>query len=110
MVKINASPELVEELKRVVAENSGVMELDYAGPSDQPSHLRLGLGEVSTITATLTGPVPLAKFAHSIYEHLSEKKLEKMTLQTPLRTIEIMGSDAVSEDRILKLIESSVRV
>ncbi|HEV3278934.1 MAG TPA: hypothetical protein VG860_19210 [Terriglobia bacterium] len=110
MVKIDASPELVGELKNVVESNPDLMKLESAGPSDQPSHLRLGLADVETLIAIVNGAVAFGQFAHSIYKHFKEKKAERLMVQTPLRTVEILSSDATSEERILELLQSSIRV
>jgi thiamine phosphate synthase YjbQ (UPF0047 family) len=110
MVKFNASPQLVEELKSVVEQNPGVMTLKSAGPADEPSHLKLGLAEVSTLIAMINGAITLGKFAYSVYQHLSKHEGERLTLQTPLRTVEVLSSDAVSEARILELLQNSLRM
>jgi hypothetical protein len=110
MVKFNASPQLVDELKSVVNQNPAHMELQSVGPSVEPSYLKLGLGEVSTLIAIIDGVITIAKFAYSVYKHLHENKGERVTLQTPLRTVEILSSDAVSEARILELLQSALRV
>jgi len=109
MVKFNASPKLVDELESVVNQNPAVMELQSVGPSDEPSYLKLGLGEVSTLIAVINGAITMGKFAYSVYKHLHENKGERVTLQTPLRSVEILGSDAVSEARVLELLQSALR-
>jgi hypothetical protein len=109
-VKINGDPYLVAELERVVEENPDVMKLQSAGPSEEPSHLRLGLAEMATIVALVNGVATLAKFAYSIYQHLSEKKASVVTVQTPLRTIELRAPDAVSEERIAERLRDALRV
>jgi hypothetical protein len=109
-VKINGDPDLVAELERVVEQNPDVMKLRSAGPSAEPSHLRLGLAEVATIVALLNGVATLAKFAYSIYQHLSEKKTSVVTVQTPLRIIELRAPDAVSEESIAERLRDALRV
>ncbi|SRR6266446_7060640 len=110
MVKIEASPELVGELKSIIDENPELMKLESSGPAGEPSHLRLGLEEVYTLIAILNGAATFGKLAYGIYKNLSKNKTQRMTLQTPLRTVEILGSDAISVDRISELLESSLRV
>jgi hypothetical protein len=109
MVKIDAGPELVSELKQIVEKNPDTMKLESAGPSRQPSDLRLSLAEVETIVAIVNGVVTLGKFAHAIYKHLKDNKAQRMTLTTPLRTVEILSADAVSEDHVLELLRASLR-
>jgi hypothetical protein len=109
MVKFNASPELVETLRSVVDQNPEAIKLKSSGPSDEPSHLRLGLAEVSTLIAVINGAVTLGKFAYSVYKHLSQHKGEQVTVQTPLRTVAILSSDAISEQRIVELLQSALR-
>jgi hypothetical protein len=109
-VKIIGDPELVADLKRVVEENPNVMQLHSTGPSAEPSHLRLGLGDVETIVALLSGVATLAKFAYSIYRHFSEKKASVVTVQTPLRTIELRAADAVSEESVAARLRDAIRV
>jgi len=110
IVKINGDPDLVAELKHVVEKNPEVMNLQSAGPAAEPSHLRLGLAEVATIVALLNGVATLAKFAYSIYRHLSEKKASVVTVQTPLRIIELRAPDAISEESIAERLRDALRV
>jgi hypothetical protein len=109
MVKINGSPELVAHLEGVVKENATDMKLESVGPAQEASHLGFGLAEVATIIAIVNGVATLAKFAYAIYNHLKDKPAERVTIQTPLRTIEILSSDAVSEERIRQLLSTVVR-
>jgi hypothetical protein len=110
MVKINGSPELVANLEGVVKENPTDMKLESVGPAQEPSHLGLGLAEVATIIAMVNGLATLAKFAYAIYKHLKDKPAESVTIQTPLRTIEIISSDAVSEERIRQLLSTAEKI
>jgi hypothetical protein len=107
-VKISGSPELIDQLVEV-AGSSSEMSIEAVGPADEPSHLRLGLAEVSTIVALVNGITTLGKFAWAIYKHLREGDSGQLTVQTPLRTVVIIGSDAVSEERIRQLLEDAVR-
>jgi hypothetical protein len=108
-VKINGDPNLVAQLKSVVEENPDAMKLQSAGPSSEPSHLRLGLAEAATIVALINGVATLAKFAYSIYRHLSENKASVVTVQTPLRTIELRAPDAVSEESVAERLRDALR-
>lgn len=110
MVKINGSPELIDDLAAVAAANSSEVRIESVGPADEASHLRLGLTEVSTLIAIVDGVVTLAKFAFAIYKHLTENKSDQLTVQTPLRTVVIVATDAVSVERIQALLEDSVQV
>jgi len=100
----------VAELKHVVEKNPDVMKLQYAGPAEEPSHLRLGLAEAATIVALLNGVATLSKLAYSIYQHLSEKKESVVIVQTPLRAIELRSPDAVSEEKITERLRDALRV
>jgi hypothetical protein len=108
-VKINGDPDLVAQLKRVVGDNPDTMKLESAGPSAEPSHLRLGLAEAATIVALVNGVATLGKFAYSIYRHLSENKASVVTVQTPLRIIEIRAPDAVSEESVVERLGDALR-
>ena len=109
MVKINGSPALINELANVANANSSEIQIESVGPADEVSHLRLGLAEVSTIITIVNGVATFAKFAWAIYKHLKEKKSDQVTVQTPLRTVVIISSDAVSPENIQALLESAVR-
>jgi hypothetical protein len=109
MVKISGSPALIDDLAGVAEANASEIQVKSVGPADEVSHLRLGLTEVSTLIAIVNGAVTLAKFAWTIYKHLTEKKSDQLTVQTPLRTVVIIGSDAVSPERIQALLEDAVR-
>lgn len=108
MVKINGSPALINDLADVAQENAPEIRVQSVGTADEASHLRLGLTEVSTLIAIVNGVATLAKFAWTIYKHLKEKRSEQLTVQTPLRTVVIVASDAVSPERIQALLEDSV--
>jgi hypothetical protein len=59
-------------------------------------------GALKTIPeGIINGAIALGKFAYAVYQHLRNNKAERLTLQTPLRTVEIQSSDAVSEERVL---------
>jgi hypothetical protein len=109
MVKINGSPALIDDLKSVADANATQINIESLGPADQASHLRLGLTEVATIVTVVNGVATFAKFAWTIYQHFKDKKSEQMTVQTPLRTIVILGSDAVSPERVQALLEETLR-
>jgi hypothetical protein len=109
MVKISGSPELIDELKGVADANTSEIKVESVGPADEASHLRLGLAEVSTIVAIVNGVATLAKFAWAIYQHLKAKKSEELTVQTPLRTVRILSSDADSPEHVQALIEGALR-
>jgi hypothetical protein len=109
MVKINGSPELINDLANVAEANASEVQIESVGPADEASHLRLGLTEVSTLIAIVNGVATLAKFAWTIYKHLKDKKSEQLTVQTPLRTVVILASDAVSPEHIKALLEDTVR-
>jgi hypothetical protein len=109
MVKINGSPALIGDLASVAEANSSEIQIESVGPADEASHLRLGLTEVATLIAIVNGVATFAKFAWAIYKHLKEKNSEQLTVQTPLRTVVILGSDAVSPERIQELLEGTVR-
>ena len=109
MVKINGSPALIDDLADVAKANSPEIQVESVGPADETSHLRLGLTEVSTIIAIVNGVATLAKFAWAIYKHLKEKNSDQLTVQTPLRTVVIVSSDAVNPERIQALLEGAVR-
>ncbi len=109
MVKINGSPTLINDLANMAEANSSEIQVESVGPADEVSHLRLGLTEVSTIIAIVNGVATFAKFAWTIYKHLNGKKSEQVTVQTPLRTVVIVSSDAVSPERIQALLEDAVR-
>jgi hypothetical protein len=68
------------------------------------------LAEVATIISVVNGLVELSKFAYTIYQHLSENKASIVTVQTPLRTLEIRATDAVSEESIAQLLQKSLRL
>lgn len=109
MVKIDGSPDLIDGLRDIVEANPALMKLESFGPSKEPSHLKLGLGEIATIVTVLNGLATLAKFAYAIYKHLNEKKAGQVTVQTPLRTVTILSSDAATQERIQELLESSLK-
>lgn len=109
MVKISGSPALIEDLKGIADANSSEIEVESVGPADEASHLRLGLTEVSTIVAIVNGVATFAKFAWAIYQHFREKKSDRLTVQTPLRTVVILSSDAVSADHVNALLEDALR-
>ncbi len=109
MVKINGSPALISDLAKVAEANSSEIRIESAGPADEASHLRLGLTEVETIITIVNGVATLAKFAWTIFKHLKEKNSDQLTVQTPLRTVVIVGSDAVSPEHIQALLEDAVR-
>ena len=109
MMKINGSPALIDDLKGVADANASEIRVESIGPADEASHLRLGLTEVSTIVGIVTGVATLAKFAWPIYQHFKEKKSEQLTVQTPLRTVVIHSSDAVSPEAIKALLEDALR-
>jgi hypothetical protein len=109
MVKINGSPELIDELKRIADANTSEIKVESVGPAEEASHLRLGLTEVSTIVAIVNGVATISKFAWTIYQHFKEKKSEELTVQTPLRTVVILSSDAVSPEHVQALLEDSLR-
>mgnify|MGYP001793696907 CR=1 FL=1 len=110
MLKINGSPELIDELNRVAHANSSEIKVESVGPAEEASHLRLVLSEVSTLVAIVNGVATFSKFAWAIYQHFKDKKSEELTVQTPLRTVIILSSDAVSPERVQALLEDSVRV
>lgn len=109
MVKINGSPGLINDLANVAEANASEVQIESVGPADETSHLRLGLTEVSTLIAIVNGVATLATFAWTIYKHLKDKKSEQLTVQTPLRTVVILASDAVSPEHIKALLEDTVR-
>lgn len=109
MVKINGSPALIDDLKRVADANVSEIKVESVGPADEASHLRLGLTDVSTIIAIVNGVATFAKFAWAIYQHFNEKKSEEVTVQTPLRTIVILSSDAESPEHVQALLEGALR-
>lgn len=109
MVKISGSPELIDDLAEVARGNPSEISIEAVAPADEASHLRLGLSEVSSIVALLNGVVTLGKFARSIYEHLREQDAGQLTVQTPLRTVVILASDAASEACIRELLEDAAR-
>ena len=109
MVKISGSPELVADLESVVKQNPADMELKSVGPAEEPSHLGLGFVEVATIIAFVNGALGLAKFAYAIYKYLSGQPRQRVIIQTPLRTIEISSSDAISEDRVRELVSCALK-
>jgi hypothetical protein len=110
MVKINGSPDLVAELQDVAAAKDADLVVKSAGPAEEASHLRLGLGDIATLVAVLNGVATFAKFAYAIYKHLSDKKSEQVTVQTPLRTVVIVASDATSPERIKALLDGAMKV
>jgi hypothetical protein len=110
MVKIDGTPELVSELTQIVKENPETMKLEYSGPSEPNSDLRLSLAEVNTIIAIVNGVITLGKFAHTIYKHFKDNQAQRLTLKTPLRSIEILSSDATSEEHVLGLLRSSLSI
>jgi thiamine phosphate synthase YjbQ (UPF0047 family) len=109
MVKLNGSPELVAALEKVARENPAEVKVQSCGPSNETSHLRLGLAEVSTLVAVVNGVVTFGKFAYAIYEHFKKKGSQEMTVQTPLRTIVILASDATSPEQVQRLLEGSLK-
>lgn len=109
MVKINGSPALIDDLKGLADANASEIKVESIGPADEASHLRLGLTEVSTIVAIVNGVATFATFAWTIYQHFKEKKSEELTVQTPLRTVVILSSDAVSPEHVQALLESALR-
>ena len=109
MISFNASPGLIDDLKGIVEANPAVMKLESVGPSSESSHLRLGLTEVATLVTVLNGVATLAKFAYEIYKHLHDKKDEKVSVQSPLRTVVILASDATSAERVQELLQASLR-
>jgi hypothetical protein len=110
MIKINGSPSLINDLANVAQANASDIQIESVGPAEEASHLRLGLTDVSTMIAMVNGVAALAQFALTIYKHLKDKKSEQLTVQTPLRTVIIVASDAVSPERIQELLEDSARV
>jgi len=109
MVKINGSPALIDDLKGVADANVSEIKVESVGLADEASHLRLGLTEVSTIVAIVNGAATFAKFAWAIYQHFKEGKSEELTVQTPLRTVVILSSDAVSPEHVQTLLEDALR-
>lgn len=108
-MKINGSPDLVEELERVARANAADITVESVGPADQASHLRLGLTEVSTIVAIVNGIATLSKFAAAIYRHFKENKSDQLTVQTAVRTIVIEASEAVTPEQVRAALEDAVR-
>jgi len=109
MVKISGSTTLIDELADVAKANSPEIVIESVGPADEASNLRLGLAEVATIVAVVNGVATFAKFAWTIYKHLKDKESDQLTVQTPLRTVLIVASDAVSPEHIRALLEDAVR-
>lgn len=109
-IKISSSPELVSDLERLARASEGAIQVRSAGPSQDASRLRLGLGDVATIVAILNGTATLAKLAYGIYEALKKKRAERITVQTALRTVEILPSDAPDEQHVRALLESAIQV
>jgi hypothetical protein len=109
MVKISGSPELIDGLKGVADAHASEIKVESVGVAEEASHLRLGLTEVSTIVAIVNGVATLAKFAWTIYQHLKAKKSEELTVQTPLRTVLILSSDAVSPEHVQDLLAGAIR-
>lgn len=107
-IKINGSPKLVSDLEHVIKQNPEIM-LESVGPSNEASRLKLGLGEVSTIIAIVNGTITLAKFAYTICKHLRKKPDERVSIQTPLKTVEILSSDADNEDHVSALLLSATQ-
>jgi hypothetical protein len=110
MVKISASPELIDELHAVVMAHADSMTLKSLGPASEPAHMRLGLSETATLIAVINGVATMAQFAYSAYKFLSEKQSGGLTVQTPLRTVVITASDATSEERVRELLESALQI
>lgn len=109
MVKIEGSPTLIDDLNIVANENPSEIKINSIGPANQSSQLRLGLTEVATLIAIVNGVATLAKFAWAIYKHLRDNGSERLTVQTPLRTVVILGSDADTPETIKALLEDAVR-
>ena len=109
MVKISGSPGLIDELQIDAASRVGEVKVQSAGPSEEVSHLKLGLGEVATLVALVNGVVTFGKFAYTIFEHFKQRKSEELTVQTPLRTVVILASDATSPEHIKELLEGSLK-
>lgn len=109
MVRLSGEPSLIEELERVVQENTDDMKLQSVGPSTDTARLRLGLAEVATMVTLVNGLVTLSKFAYTLYKHFSEKQASVVTIQTPLRTVEIRSTDALSEEGIAEQLRSALR-
>lgn len=107
-IKINGSPELVKDLEHVIRQNSEI-KLESVGPSDEASRLKLGLGEVSTIIAIVNGTITLGKFAYTVCQHLRKKPDERVTIQTPLKTVVILSSDADNEEHVRALLLSATQ-
>ena len=108
-IKINANPELINNLEHEIKQSSDV-KLESVGPSAEVSRLKLDLGEVSTIIAIVNGTITLAKFAYTIYQHLRRRPDERVSIQTPLKTVEILSSDADSEGHVRELLLSAIRL
>jgi hypothetical protein len=109
-VQIEGDPELITSLGAITSANSESMTLESLGPSAEPSRLKFGLAEAATLVALVKGAVELAKFAKSIYDHLSKSKGKKVVVQTPLRAVTIGSSDATSEARVAELLQTAAQL
>jgi hypothetical protein len=109
MVKMSGSPGLIAELQADAAARMDEVKVQSAGPSEEVSRLKLGLGDVATMVALVNGVATFAKFAYAIYEHFKQNKSEELTVQTPLRTVVILASDATSVEQVKAMLDASLK-
>ena len=97
------------ELTDFAASNPGIVTIESRRSDQDASRLGFDLATASAIVTIITSTFYFGELGFRLYRWLGKSKTNKIIIQTPLRTIEIVKSDELTEDDVKRLLEEAYR-
>ena len=109
-IKILSTPEFIQELKNEATNKSKTIKVLSSGVEKDPTALEFGLDEVATMLAIIQGSFYIGEFCSMIWRQFKDGKAKRVVIQTPLRRVEIILSEDLTEDSIRSILKKAIDI